>query len=323
MKQFTILRNEEGDLSGDGGGGSALSGASLLSSSQVTSAATASATDSTQPPTQGGGSFDFRSVIGDDGRFAANWVDKLPEELKSHAAHFSKYGTPIQALEHTLSLSQLLGKKSDAVVIPAADASKEDWAPVLKRLGVPDSPDGYGLKVPEKLPEGVRVNEAELKEFATLAHGLGLTPQQVAKLQEYDLGRAGKSLASSAEQAQAYEEQEFAKQKEILTKEWGNGPEAIKKNALAERAAMTFGFTAEEVANDPLFRNARFVMTLARAGAAMSEDTLVKGSDLQSSGGMKARAMDVINNPQNPLYKKYWDGDEDVANQVRSWMTAS
>ena len=91
---------------------------------------------------------------------------------------------------------------------------------------------------------------------------------------------------------------------------------------MAERAALTFGFTPEEMKSDPLFRNARFVMTLARAGAAMSEDTLVKGSDVNTSGGMKARAMDVINNSNNPLYAKYWAGDEDIGNQVRYWMKA-
>ena len=262
-------------------------------------------------------------MIGDDGKFVPGYQDKLPDGLKEHGKHFSKYGDPLQALQHTLNLQQLLGQKADAVVIPGADAPKEAWAPVLKRLGVPDSPEGYGLKVPDKLPDGVKVDEAELKEFATFAHGLGLTPQQVAKLQEFDLTRASKSVAGSAEAAATLEAQEFSKQKEILTKEWGNGPEAVKKNALAQRAALTLGFTPEEVSGDnalPLFRNARFVMAMARAGAAMSEDTLVKGSDLNTAGGLKAKAQDVINNPQNPMYAKYWAGDEDVNNQVRNWM---
>jgi len=346
MKPFNILRNEAGD-GGDGGGGSSNAGqaqggagaaasgsggtsTSLLAGDQSqanaanggnASTGTAAANSQSGNASQAG-AFDFRTLIGDDGKFVAGYQDKLPDNLKEHGKHFSKYADPLQALQHTLNLQQLLGQKADAVVIPGADAPKEAWAPVLKRLGVPDSPEGYGLKVPENLPEGVKVDEAELKEFATFAHGLGLTPQQVAKLQEFDLGRAAKSVSGSAEQAQAIEAQEFTKQKEILTKEWGNGPEAIKKNALAERAALTFGFSPEEVKSDPLFRNARFVMTLARAGAAMSEDTLVKGSDLNSTGGLKARASDVINNPQNPMYAKYWAGDEGVNNQVRNWMRA-
>ncbi len=136
------------------------------------------------------------------------------------------------------------------------------------------------------------------------------------------MGRAGKWVASGAEQAHAWEVQEFDRQSEILVKAWGNGPESTQKKALAERAALTFGFTPEEVGNDPLFRNARFVMTLARAGAAMSEDVLVKGSDINSVGGLRAKAQDVISNPANPLYKKYWDGDADANAQVHAWMKA-
>lgn len=327
IQRFNILRNEA-EGSGDGGGGAAAvageSGGSLLSSGTGGEAlAQAGQAQGTQGQANAGtGAFDFRSLVGDDGRFAADWTDRLPPELAEHKAHFAKYATPTQALQHTLSLSQLLGKKSDAVVIPAADAPKEEWAPVLKRLGVPDSPEGYGLKVPDKLPDGVTVNPDELKEFATFAHGLGLTPQQVAKLQEFDLARAGKSVEGSAAAAAAQEAEVFKQQAEMLTKEWGNGNEAIQKKALAERAALTFGFTPEDIKSDPLFRNARFVMTLARAGAAMSEDTLVKGADVTSSGGMKAKAFDVINNPQNPMYKRYWDGDPDANAQVRSWMTA-
>lgn len=339
IQRFNILRNEAGDngeAGGGAGGGAAATagqqgqssgGESLLGGGahgggdgSSGASATAQAQAGAQAATAG--SFDFRSVIGDDGRFAADWVTKLPDELKEHATHFAKYGTPLQALQHTLSLSQLLGKKSDAVVIPALDAPKEEWAPVLKRLGVPDSPDGYGLKVPDKLPEGVTVNPEELKEFATFAHSLGLTPQQVAKLQEFDITRAGKSVEGSAAQAAAQEAEVFKQQAEVLTKAWGNGNDAVQKKAMAERAALTFGFSPDEIKSDPLFRNARFVMTLARAGAAMSEDTLVKGSDVNSSGGMKAKAMDVINNPQNPLYARYWAGDQEANAQVRNWMKA-
>lgn len=321
MKQFEILRNEVGDDTG-GGGSSAGSGAQSLIGGAHQAPQETQKTDTQTPPATGGGAFDFRSVIGDDNRFAPDWIDKLPDDLKAHKEHFKKYADPLQALQHTLSLQQLLGKKADAVVIPGANASKEEWAPVLKRLGVPDSPEGYGLKAPEKLPEGVKVDEAELKEFAKTAHELGLTPQQVAKLQEYDLGRAAKMASGSMAQAQAMETAAFNEQQELLAKEWGNGAERGKKEALAERAALTFGFTAEDFKNEPLFRNAKFVMTLAKAGAAMSEDTLVKSSDIVTTGGLKAKANDVIGNKQNPLYDKYWSGDPDTVSQVQAWFRA-
>jgi hypothetical protein len=296
----------------DGGGGGSL----------ITPDTTNAGSSDAAPPASSG-AFDFRSTIGDDGRFVADWTSKLPEELKAHSAHFSKYGDPIQALQHTLSLSQLLGKKSDALVIPGADATREEWAPVLKRLGVPETPEGYGLKVPETLPPGVTVDAAELGEFSKFAHDLGLTPQQAAKLQEYDLGRSGKQYASATAASEAAQAASFKEQSDTLTKAWGTGNDRIQKMALAERAALTFGFTPEEITGsgaDPLFANAKFVMTLARAGAAMSEDTLVKGTEVNSQGGMQAKAMDVISNPQNPMYKKYWAGDADTGAQVISWM---
>lgn len=318
--KFNIPQNEAGDDSGGGGGAAvadtaaASQPASLLGSSTPATPAPSNP----QPPAGQAGAFDFRQLVGDDGNFAPDFHSKLPEDLKG----LEKFRSPKQLLEGYRNLETLMGKKADAVVIPRADAPKEDWAPVLKRLGVPDSPDGYGLKVPENLPEGVSVNPAELKEFATFAHGLGLTPQQVSKLQEFDIGRAGKQVAGGAAQAQALAQQEFASQQDVLNKAWGNGNERTQKAALAERAALTFGFTQDEVKSDPLFRNAKFVMALARAGAAMSEDTLVKGSEVNSAGGMKAKGLDIINNPQNPLYKAYHDGSEDVRLQVQSYLRA-
>jgi hypothetical protein len=329
MKNFNILRNESSeDAGGGGGGGSSGGSASLLDTQASASQGEGSgATQGTQAEgAQGtGGStnqaFDFRALIGDDGRFTPDFHQKLPDNLKEHAAHFSKYQTPLHALEHTLNLQQLLGKKADAVVIPGADASREEWAPVLAKLGVPDSLEGYNLKVPDKLPEGVQINEDELKHFAGVAHEIGLTPQQVAKLQEYDIARAQKAGEGFQQQALELERVEFEKQAKLLEKEFGTGPEAEKKQVLAERAALTFGFSPEDISGgNALFRNAQFVSMLAKVGAAMPEDSLVSGDNANTTGGMKAKAKDVINNPQNPLYKRYWDGDQDVQRQVQDWM---
>lgn len=311
MKNHQILRSEEADLGGGGG--------SLIANPAP------AAVSEPAPPAASASPFDFRQLVGDDGRFSADWTSKLPDGLKEHSAHFSKYGDPVQALQHTLSLSQLLGKKSDAVVIPAADAPKEEWAPVLKRLGVPESPEGYGLKVPESLPEGVNLDPAEIGEFSKFAHEIGLTPQQAAKLQEYDITRAGKSVAGSQAETQAAQQASFKAESDALNKAWGTGNERTQKVAMAERAALTFGFSPEEISGEnanPLFGNARFIMTLARAGEAMGEDKIVKGADVSSGGGLKARAMDVINNPANPMHARYWKGDEGINNQVQGWIKA-
>lgn len=323
--QFNEWLRNEADDGGDGGG----AGSSLIDDSSPAPASTggdqggqAPAAASVATSQASSDQFDIRALIGDDGRWVDGWIDKLPEDLREHRKHYEKYQTPLHALQHTRNLQQLVGKKQDAVVIPDADADREAWKPVLEKLGVPETPDGYGLKVPDDLPEGIQVSQEELNEFAGFAHELGLTPAQVSKLQQYDLQRASKMVEGSAEQAAAIEAQAFNQQKEILRQAWGTGPEATKKHALAERAALTAGFTTEDIRGenaDPIFRNAKVVQAFAKLGEMMSEDRLATGSESSPHTG-QAAALDIIQNEGNPLYKKYHAGDEGVRAQVQAML---
>lgn len=321
LDRFRVLRNEDDDDGGDGGGDGGDAPKSLLPTGGDPNGSGGTPPVAPAPGTPpDGGKFDFRTLIGDDGKFVADYYKRLPENLREHADHFKKYGDPIHALQHTLNLQQLLGKKSEAVTIPAADAPKEEWAPLLKKLGVPDSPEGYNLKVPDDLPHGIKVDEAEIKQFAGFAHEIGLTPQQVAKLQEYDLTRTTKQLEGNVDLARTEEVRILAEQQEILTKEWGNGPDADQKKQVAIRAALTLGFNSDDIGDHPLFRNAEFVKAMYRAGALMSEDKLVGADATSGPVSNRAKANDIITNSSNPLYKRYWDGDESVVASVRSMM---
>lgn len=313
------------DTGGEGAsGGTLLTGGADAGSSEGQQAGSVDGgTGQTQTQTQdsqsGSQAFDFRTLINDEGEFQDGWIDKLPENLKEHSKHFSKYKSPIHALEHTRNLQQLLGQKAEAVVIPKEGASQEEWATFRSKMGIPETPEGYDLKPPEELPEGVTVDENDLKEFAGLAHEIGLTPQQVAKLQEYDLGRFGKLASSSEEQALAIEAKELADNQEILKKEWGSGPEMQEKITLATRAGMTLGFSKEELTTDPIFRNAKVVKMLANVGSQMKEDTLATGSE-GSPESLGAKAKDIINNKSNPEYERYWNGDDEVVKKVNMWI---
>ena len=302
---------------GDGSDGSANPGGAGPSVGEPSGGSTTT----TQGP-EGSGEFDIRTLISDDGKWVDGWVDKLPEGLAEHKKHFSKYQTPLHALQHTHNLQQLVGKKADAVVIPDADADAEAWKPVREKLGVPEDAAGYGLTVPEELPEGVSVTQEQVDAFAGLAHEIGLTPAQVAKLQQFDIQRAEGAVEGGAAQAADIEAKAFQEQKEILSKAWGSGPEATKNHALAERAALTAGFQADEIRGDnadPIFRNAKVVMAFAKLGAMMSEDRLASGGEGSPNTG-QAAALDIIQNDQNPLHKKYHAGDEGVRAQVQQML---
>ena len=63
---------------------------------------------------------------------------------------------------------------SDKIPVPNKHATEEDWNAVYKRLGRPETADGYKFN----LPEDQKVNEEGLKVFADQAHKLGLLPNQ-------------------------------------------------------------------------------------------------------------------------------------------------
>jgi len=322
---FKVLRSEEDGEGGDGGGGETtgnlLEGAGDVGASSEGSAGSKASDEAAAAVTAAAAGssdvFDFRQLINDEGNFQENWTDNLPENLKEHSKHFSKYKSPIHALEHTRNLQQLLGKKSEAVVIPSQDAPKEEWDEFRSKLGVPDSPEGYGLKVPDDLPSNLQASEEDLKAFSGLAHEIGLTPQQVAKLQEYDTARFTGMADSSEQQAHAIETKELEDNKKALSEEWGS--ELTAKLTLAKRAAVTFGYTGDQINENPIFRNAEVIKILAKAGGDMGEDRLASGDD-GSPTSLKSRAQDIINNTDNPEYKKYWDGDEATGDKVRNWM---
>lgn len=305
LDKFKLLYNEAGE-GGEGGGGG---GQSLLGGEGEE---TKSGEGESSAPVFPDG--DFRALVGDDGNFVEGYIDKLPDNLKDHSAHFAKYRSPIQALEHTHHLQQLLGKKGEAVIIPGPDSSEDEKRTFRERLGVPEQASEYDIKKPDNLPEGVEWDEDRINGFKDLAHELSLTPQQVAKLVEYDTAQAASVSEASQAQMVGAEEAVFRQETEKLRQQWGDQFEANK--TMSERAALTAGFSDEDIASNPLFRNADFVMTLAKFGKLMSEDTLVKGTD---GGGMtspKATADDIVNNENNPYYKRYWAGDEEVVNMV-------
>jgi hypothetical protein len=350
IPRFNIFYNEAGDAGGGGGGGSGGSGAAgadagqaggaqggngsgggsttLLGNGNGGAAQGAAGSDAGGAAgTQAAGAAKgaWGGLVSEDGSFAQNWWEKDPD-LKEHGAHFSKYKGVKDALRHTLNLQQLLGSKADAVIIPGPDSPPDVVARFREKLGVPENPAGYGIKPPDNLPEGLSWDQERVDTFAKLAHDLSLSPQQVKALQDWDLSNLTGQVAKTKEGMIAIEKAELAKQGEALKKAWGNGQEATKNESLAIRAALTAGFTSEELGlvegkdGDPIFRNAKVVMAFAKLGGLMSEDSLAKGAGDGGYKDGKAEGLDIINNPQNPYYKKYHAGDETVRAMVQGYL---
>ncbi len=213
-------------------------------------------------------SADFRAFLNPDGTIAN------PEGFfGKDASHLSKRFTSPHALAKSyVSLERQLSN-GNKVAIPGENSTPEEWDAFFAKIGRPEKPDGYELKAPDGLPEGVW-SEDEVKEFSTMAHKLGLSKKAANALVSWQAERIGKAVQGQQQALEATKAEAVA----ALQKEWGGNYQANLE--LAKKAAITFG--GEEMLQHPLANDPAFIKAMAKAGAAISEGKLAGG---RQSGG--------------------------------------
>lgn len=157
----------------------------------------------------------------------------------------------------------------DKLPIPAPDAPPEQWGHVWDRLGRPPTPDGY--KVPEKLPDGVKVDEQAVKGFFSEAHRLGLTSQQAAALVRWQAENHTQQASAAAAEQGIRAEKVVAD----LRREWGS---AFDQNiGLAREAVKRFGgdealayLNTSGMGNDPTL-----IRLMSKVGKAIAADEVI------------------------------------------------
>lgn len=108
---------------------------------------------------------------------ADDWRTNVPEEIRGHKS--LEHITDVGALAKSyVNAQSMIG--ADKLAIPGKHATDEDWGEVYRRLGRPDSPDGYELD--NEMPEGIEQSDDMLNWFKSAAHEAGLTPSQAQKL---------------------------------------------------------------------------------------------------------------------------------------------
>ena len=160
---------------------------------------------------------------------------------------------------------------------PAADAAAPP-APIT-----PDNAHAYALKRPD-LPQGIPWDEGFEKAALPIAHGLGLSPQQLQGLVDFYAGHQAEAFAAAGRARQLEE----TRATEALRAEWG--PDYTVKLSQAARAARYFG--GDELVNllneSGLGNNPQLIRAFEKAGALLGEDSL-KGA-AESSGRSLAPA---------------------------------
>jgi len=138
-----------------------------------------------------------------------------------------------------ISLEKAFSAKRE-IKKPGEGAKPEELAAyqaeVRKITGAPDTAEGYGLKAPESLPEGVEWNADLANKAASIAHKYSVPPEALHELIALNNESIGGMVAASAEAQKISHETDFVG---ALNAEWKS--EAPNKWERATRGAASAG----------------------------------------------------------------------------------
>lgn len=214
------------------------------------------------------------AIIDAEGNFGEGWRNVLDEDIRNDQSI-----TTFRDLK-SLAKSYVHARKmigSDQVKVPGENATDEEWGEIHRKLGRPESADGYKLEVPQELAG--QFDEEMIKQGRELFHAIGLNQKQVDKLWEFEQQRYVSALQSQQQQQEASAE-EAEKQ---LKKDWGddyNGNIHLGNVAINQGAGGNEELKAriiEKFGSDP-----DFVRFAFRLGSMFSEHRIITG-DTKSS----------------------------------------
>lgn len=299
----TFLFNEAGD-GGDGGGAAAVAD-SPTSSDPTPSSQPAEPTS----PTSSG-------ILADDGlTFRENWFEAFNdhEVLGNYLSSLPKYkDVPglIKAAED--SRKQLSQRMDGYVKLPGEDATDEDRAAYRMKMGIPDSAEGYDLKLSEDfaLPEGVEITDEKKRAFADFAAKEGLSAKQA----EAAFNFMAQSESREYEALIAQDDADLASADKELREAFGENYEAKMNDA--KKLGASYGIPMEH----PILQ----IPVVAKALAGISDDLGQRTkeailTDVQSKAGnlsYGSQAKDIIRNQSNPEHDAYHDRTHPQHNAV-------
>jgi len=223
-----------------------------------------------------------------------NFKDLIPEGFKEEKA-LDNFNNMEDFVKSYLHAQKLVG--ADKIPVPNKHATEEDWNEVFKRLGAPDTPDGYKYNIKDQ-----ELDQTQVKEFNKAAHQLGLLPKQAEGLIKFYNEMNGNNAASEEEaaaQAQLQTETE-------LKKEYG--PQFAKRLDQAKKLAVN-SLGSEFLENtylkdgSRLGDNIKVIKAFSDLADKLSEDEIIKGD---GSEYMTAKDIEKEINELTQEGSAYW-----------------
>jgi len=215
-------------------------------------------------------------------RWELNFGDLDPDTAQWAA----KFASPADQLRSHREMEKLRGR---SVVLPGKNAPPEEIAAFRKALGVPESPDGYKIEIPDvELSEDTK---QRLEEFKKEMHSTGAQPAvvQTAVNAWYRF-----MDAATADHQRQLEEHRKAAEDE-LGREFGSDFTAnvTYGNRFLGKVDPTGQFTAwaqeMEIGGGKLANHPMLVRILARAGRMIAEGTAEMGPDATEAASLEVQ----------------------------------
>lgn len=222
---------------------------------------------------------DSREIRAEEEEQTESWRAKLPDDLKENE-DLARFDNPGDLGREYLGLK---GKAENSTQIPSEDADEEEWAEFYRKIGRPESAEGYGLIRPDNLPEYIPYDDGMEQSFRQAALTLNLSDAQAKGLFEW----YHENVRDAHSAVQEEREQQYAEAEKSLKQELGQKyGESLE---LARRAVRTFG--GEEMAalleESGLGNHPAVFRTFFNIAKAVADDTLVSGSpETEAKTGM-------------------------------------
>lgn len=166
------------------------------------------------------------------------FMTALPEDTRSW---LTKKGLndPAAIAKAAYEQEKMLGNR---IAIPGDDATDEERNAFYAKLGRPETPEGYELKVPENLPENLPYDGERADRFKAEAHKLGLSAAQTAQLHDWFVDENVQSLQSAQDNGIAELGTLAKEERTKLEKVWGpmNSETGKRNAAFADQALDNF-----------------------------------------------------------------------------------
>ncbi|MBA7584857.1 hypothetical protein ES708_26823 [subsurface metagenome] len=215
--------------------------------------------------------------LNEDGTFKPGYIDALvPEDLRKSAVYAAAPNLK-DALKMLGHQERQIGKQGKGIMPLGENPTATDVEMYRKAMGIPETPEGYKVEVPEGL--GDYYDEAVMKDTLAAFHAAHLTPGQVAAVIALDAKRLQAGIKEQGEaEAGARAEVEAA-----LREEWGekyDGNLRLANRVIAENVADA---DKDEILA-VIGNDAKIARLFAKLGAAFLEDKPVNTDGERPSG---------------------------------------